>query len=119
MLLFVGWIIYTVHVPIASILIVALMISILQAFLVGPFYLLIGIFLTVIYVRINGMYWIGTKDLRVIWSDIEGYRIYIKQVVLRTIRFENKELKTTSTERDFAYALVLEMSLDWKSRFTL
>ncbi len=82
-----------------------------------PFYILLGIILTVIYVRIDGARWIGTKKLRDIWSDIEGYKIFIKQTQAERLRFANEELKATSKERDLAYAIAMNINVDWKARF--
>jgi hypothetical protein len=86
-------------------------------FIFTPLYVALGIFLTFIYVKLDGMRWIGTKRLRRTWPDIEGYRMYIKQAQLNRLNFASEELRIKALERDFAYAVALRMRIDWKSRF--
>lgn len=86
--------------------------------LFAPFYVILGSILTFMYIRLDGMRWIGTKRLRQTWPDIEGYRMYIRQAQLNRLNFASEELRIKSLERDFAYAVALRMKIDWKSRFT-
>lgn len=84
----------------------------------APMYISLGIILTFIYVKLDGMHWIGTKRLKKAWHDIEGYRIYIKQAQLNRLNFTSEELRIKALEKDFSYAVALGMKIDWKSRFS-
>lgn len=103
---------------VGDILLVGIISLIGFTFMFGPMYVALGIALTFIYVKLDGMRWIGTQRLRRIWPDIEGYRMYIKQAQLNRLSFVSEELRIKSLERDFAYAVALRMKIDWKSRFT-
>lgn len=84
-----------------------------------PLYVTLGLVLTFIYVKLDGMRWIGTKRLRRTWPDIEGYRTYIKQAQLNRLNFASEELRMKALEKDFSYAVALRMKIDWKSRFDI
>ena len=85
--------------------------------LFAPLYVFLGAVLTYIYVKLDGMCWIGTKLLKQTWPDIEGYRMYIKQAQLNRLNFASEELREKALEKDFSYAVALRMKIDWKSRF--
>ena len=117
MLVFTVWFIFMVQMPLIYIIPFAIAMAVFGTFIFWPLYIFTGMILTAIYVSRNGMYWIGTKQLRDVWSDIEGYRTFIKQVQLKKIIFESEKSKTKAIERDFAYAVALSMEIDWKARF--
>lgn len=82
-----------------------------------PLYIALGVALTFIYVKLDGMRWIGTTRLRQTWPDIEGYRMYIKQAQLNRLNFASEELRIKALEKDFSYAVVLRLKVDWRTRF--
>jgi len=98
-----------------SILVILMFIIISATYFI--LYIIAGAILTLIFVKINGTIWIGTKKLKKIWNDIEGYKIYIRQAQLDRLKFENNEIKKASNEKDFAYAVALGMNINWKNRF--
>jgi hypothetical protein len=61
----------------------------------------------------GGMYLLGTKKLRAVWPEIEGYRLFLKQTDLDNIQFE-----ATSGQRSFPetlpYVIALNLINDWQ-----
>lgn len=81
------------------------------------YYIIAGVVLTLIFIKINGTNWISTKQLKNVWNDIEGYKFYIQQAQLNRLQYDSKETKQASNEKDFAYAVALGMNISWKNRF--
>lgn len=100
-----------------AILFMSIMILIVFTILFFPLYIGLSVLLIIMYVKLDGVHWIGTKPLRKIWPEIEGYRMYIKQAQLNRLNFASEELRSKAIERDFAYAVALGMKLDWIARF--
>lgn len=117
MTVFIVGFVVIMQMPILDIIFFVPIVLVMSTVFFLPLYMISGIILTAIYVARNGMYWVGTKQLRAIWSDIEGYRIFVKQVQLKKIRFEAEKSKSKAIERDFAYAIALSMDVDWRARF--
>ncbi|MDB5187110.1 MAG: hypothetical protein JWM07_582 [Candidatus Saccharibacteria bacterium] len=113
----IGSLLYTTSLSISEVLVMCAFMLVGFTLIFAPLYIVLGVILTFIYIKLDGMRWIGTKRLRHTWPAIEGYRIYIKQAQLDKLNFASEELRIKALEKDLSYAVALGMKVDWKSRF--
>lgn len=59
----------------------------------------------------------GTKALGLLWPELEGYRIFLKQVELDRIRFENASDRQLVLNKTAPYAVALNLTTRWQDRF--
>lgn len=59
----------------------------------------------------------GTGLLRFMWPQIEGYRLFLLQVELNQIQFENQTMRAVVRNHTLPYAIALNLSTRWHDRF--
>lgn len=81
-----------------------------------PAYLAAAIVLTWIWTKIAGRYWINTKQARALWPELEGYKLYLKQVDLDNIQFESTDRDRSPVTKTLPYAIVFDLETRWQER---
>ncbi|CAN5337258.1 hypothetical protein BH09PAT4_BH09PAT4_07370 [soil metagenome] len=79
-----------------------------------PLYLLFGYLFMRLYVRIAGRAWLNTKQIRQLWPELEGYRLFLQQVELDNIQFESTQHGPVSSA--LPYAMVFNLDTKWQQR---
>lgn len=82
---------------------------------VFPLYLLFGYLFMRLYVKIAGRAWLNTKQTRQLWPELEGYRLFLKQVELDNIQFESEHGNPVTAA--LPYAIVFNLETKWQQRF--
>lgn len=87
-----------------------------MAMVFWPIYLGLAMFLTWMWTKIAGRYWINTPQARALWPELEGYRLYLNQVDLDNIQFESADHSSTPTTKTLPYAMAFGLDTRWKTR---
>lgn len=85
--------------------------------LLVPAYSVAAWFIVVVYTKVAGMKWVGTKQLRKLWPKIEGYRVFIKVAELDRVHYEAEDIRAKIRAQYLPYAVVLGMDTGWQKRF--
>lgn len=59
----------------------------------------------------------GTKALRTLWPELDGYRLFLQQVELGRIRFANESDHQQALNQALPYAVALNLTTRWQDRF--
>lgn len=94
----------------------AFTLTIAMGLLLGPAYLASSLFFTWLWTKIAGRYWINTRAARALWPELEGYRLYLKQVDLDNIQFESTDRSGTPVTKTLPYAMVFGLDTRWQAR---
>jgi hypothetical protein len=63
-----------------------------------------------------GAYWIGTKKLRDLWPELEGYRLFLRQTDLGQLQQQMNTAQLSTTHAALLpYAIVLNLPIRWES----
>lgn len=91
--------------------------TVVAGFFLFPVYIVAAIVLVWIWTKVAGRYWLNTKQARTLWPEIEGYKLYLKQVDLDNIQFES--MTNNPVTHTFPYALVFGLETKWQQRLKL
>jgi len=83
-----------------------------------PVYVGASILLVFIWTKIAGRYWLNSKQARAFWPEIEGYRLYLKQVDLDNIQFESTTAHINPVTNTLPYAMVFGFDTKWQTRLS-
>lgn len=91
------------------------MLTIFSGFLFFPAYVLLSAILVSLWTKITGRSWMNTKQVRQLWPDLEGYRLFLKTVELDNIQFEATapEISHAATEA-LPYLMVFNLDTKWQ-----
>lgn len=92
----------------------AVLFTILIGIFAFPLYLLFGYLFMRLYVRIAGRAWLNTKQIRRLWPELEGYRLFLEQVDLDNIQFES--VQGSPVTATLPYAMVFNLDTKWQHR---
>lgn len=87
-----------------------------MGFLFTPLYFASAMLFTWLWTKIAGRYWINTRAARALWPELEGYRLYLKQVDLDNIQFESTDRGGTPVTKTLPYAMVFGLDTRWEAR---
>lgn len=59
----------------------------------------------------------GTKALRTLWPELDGYRLFLRQVELDRIHFANESDHQLVLDSALPYAVALNLTTRWQDRF--
>lgn len=82
-----------------------------------PFYLFAGFMLIKLWSRIAGQHWMSSKAVRQIWYELEGYRLFLKQVEIDNIQFDSINQNDRSINKALPYAIALNLDTKWQHYF--
>jgi hypothetical protein len=92
----------------------AVLFTVLIGIIAFPLYLLFGYLFMRLYVRIAGRAWLNTKQIRQLWPELEGYRLFLDQVDLDNIQFESEQGNPVTAT--MPYAMVFNLDTKWQQR---
>lgn len=92
----------------------ALVFTIVIGIIAFPLYLLFGYLFMRLYVRMAGRAWLNTKQIRRLWPELEGYRLFLAQVDLDNIQFESEQGNPVTAT--MPYAMVFNLDTKWQQR---
>jgi hypothetical protein len=84
--------------------------------LAWPVYFFVAIGLYIGSAKVAGQPWLGTPKLKQIWPEIEGYREFIKQVELDTIKYDSDDKKGLIKNKTAPYAIPLGFNTGWQNK---
>lgn len=90
--------------------------ALLAGFFLLPAYIIFSIILINIWTKVAGRYWLNSKQARAFWPEIEGYRLYLKQVDASRIQFESISTHQDPVTQTLPYALAFEIETKWQDR---
>lgn len=59
----------------------------------------------------------GTKALRMLWPELDGYRLFLQEVELDRIHFSNESDHQIALNTALPYAVALNLTTHWQDRF--
>jgi hypothetical protein len=68
------------------------------------------------YQKIAGEPWLGTKKLKQVWSEIEGYRHFIEVVEADKLEFDSENTKGIVKNKTLPYAIALGFNTGWTKK---
>lgn len=94
----------------------AFFITLFSGFYFLPLYLGLGAFMVWLWTKLAGRYWINTHEARALWPELEGYKLYLKQVDLDNIQFESTDHASSPVTKTLPYAMVFGLETRWQAR---
>ncbi|MEO6761474.1 MAG: hypothetical protein ABI220_03810 [Candidatus Saccharimonadales bacterium] len=83
-----------------------------------PIYIGAGYLMAKLWMKVAGGQWLAGKNIRQAWYEIEGYRLFIKEVDLDNIQFDATNSPNQAPQRTLAYAIALNLKTKWQWYFT-
>ncbi len=83
----------------------------------SPAYFIFAAVLYSKYQKIAGEPWLGTPKLKLVWSDIEGYRHYIEVVEADNLKFDTETTRGIINNKALPYAIALGFNTGWLEKF--
>jgi hypothetical protein len=92
------------------------LLSFIVGFFLFPAYLIASFIAVKVFVAIAGRYWVNTKQVRKLWPELEGYRIFLQQVDLDEIQFESANSEFSPVVKTLPYAMIFNLDTKWQER---
>ena len=78
-----------------------------------------GIFVVYLWGKIAGSHWLNTSDVRKVWPELEGYRLFLKQVEIDNAEFATKTNDIeAAVDASLPYTIVFSFNSNWQNVFT-
>lgn len=82
-----------------------------------PSYLIVGFIAMQLWVHIAGRSWLNTKQIRQLWPELEGYRLFLKTADLDVIQTEAEApIQNKVITASLPYAVVFDLDTKWQQR---
>lgn len=90
----------------------ALLLTVILGFFLVPVYAVTALVLVWLWTKIAGRYWLNSRQVRALWPELEGYRLYLKQVDIDNIQAEASAGQVVT--KTLPYAIVFGLDTRWR-----
>jgi hypothetical protein len=78
-----------------------------------------GMLVVYLWGKIAGNYWLNTADVRKVWPELEGYRLFLKQVEIDNIEFATKTNDIeAAVDASLPYTVIFGFNSNWQNVLT-
>lgn len=84
-------------------------------FVLWPLYFFGALYIVSLIIKHAGIFWLGTKKLRMLWPQLDGYREYLRQTDLDNVQFELQQ-DGKSTNKNLPYILALNLPINFRKK---
>lgn len=81
-----------------------------------PLYFIAGLYVVGLVMKHAGIFWLGTKKLRALWPELDGYREYLKNTDLKNAQFELQQQDVSIATETLPYIISLNLPVDYRPK---